>query len=354
MNHSQRQVAMFVRDFQMAHKRSPKCREVSNALNIGTTQAWKILKLLNANGVIVWDREREKGSQNSSLTLMPSGTPYDDSADELIPVQRNTGMIRVRSVDGELVLTFNDIADGLQRPTASIRNAYSANKSQWLDNETRVSEFQTPSGEQMVRLFTVRGAMRFCRHVGGERSDALFNHLLDLFEQERNGQQRTPQSFSSEQMIQAIYGLMDRLAVKTIDAENQVNNVKRQQEQMQSQQAELRRDIDVVKNIVSGIDAKELGRQARQEYKDHERQLSAERNEVHILVDAVVARAKKTQGPIAANYDNHQKVWRKTHNHVHASKKDDYALEDCQSAKEFLRGILRSLGGNPAASLFDF
>jgi hypothetical protein len=102
-----------------------------------------------------------------------------------LPIARTTELITVRSADGREVFTFKDMAAGLQAREGTVRQAFSANSDKWESGETGVSEILTPSGTQEVRWFTARGAMRFCRHVKSGRSDALFTHLLDIWDAQR-------------------------------------------------------------------------------------------------------------------------------------------------------------------------
>lgn len=105
--------------------------------------------------------------------------------DEL-PIIKKTEMLTVRQVNDRQVFTYQDLAGGFQVEPSVVRRQFARHSEAWSPDETGVSQIDTPSGSQDVRWFTARGAMRFCRYIKSGRSDALYNHLLDLWEAERN------------------------------------------------------------------------------------------------------------------------------------------------------------------------
>lgn len=102
-----------------------------------------------------------------------------------LPIIATTEMITVRKLDDRQVFTYQDLARALSVDVTRPKQAFSRHKSAWALDETGEYQIDTPSGTQTVRWFTARGAMRFCRYVKSGRSDALYNHLLDLWERER-------------------------------------------------------------------------------------------------------------------------------------------------------------------------
>jgi hypothetical protein len=102
-----------------------------------------------------------------------------------LPILKTTEMLTVRQSEGRQVFTYQDLAEGFAVSPVRLRNQYSRNIEAWSADETDVYQNGTPSGTQETRYFTARGAMRFCRYIKSGRSDALYNHLLDLWEQER-------------------------------------------------------------------------------------------------------------------------------------------------------------------------
>ena len=102
-----------------------------------------------------------------------------------LPILKTTSMITVRDLSGRPVYTYQDVAQAMSVEVARPRQQFSRNADNWLEGETGVYQIDTASGSQAVRWFTARGAMRFCRFVKSERADALYNHLLDLWEAER-------------------------------------------------------------------------------------------------------------------------------------------------------------------------
>lgn len=102
-----------------------------------------------------------------------------------LEIAGNTGMLPYRVVNGQKVFVFADIAGALGVGQDAIRRQFSRNAGGWESGETGLGHFASPSGIQETRWFNARGAMRFCRHTKSGNSDALFNHLLDLWERER-------------------------------------------------------------------------------------------------------------------------------------------------------------------------
>jgi hypothetical protein len=102
-----------------------------------------------------------------------------------LPILKTTEMLTVRQSEGRQVFTYQDLAEGFAVSPVRLRNQYSRNIDAWSADETDVYQNGTPSGTQETRYFTARGAMRFCRYIKSGRSDELYNHLLDLWEQER-------------------------------------------------------------------------------------------------------------------------------------------------------------------------
>lgn len=102
-----------------------------------------------------------------------------------LPILRTTEMLTVRAIAGRQVFTYQDLAEGFQVEPARVRNAFARHSDAWNQGETDVYQFETGAGGRDTRWFTARGAMRFCRYIKSGRSDALYNHLLDLWEKER-------------------------------------------------------------------------------------------------------------------------------------------------------------------------
>lgn len=112
-----------------------------------------------------------------------------------LPVIRQTEMIAIRQ-DGEReVVTFEDLGRALDVNPESLRQAFRRNRDQWNGDdttdcnavETWTVTVSSPNGLRDVRVFSFRGAARFARHTKSPRADALYNHMLDLLEAERNG-----------------------------------------------------------------------------------------------------------------------------------------------------------------------
>jgi hypothetical protein len=97
-------------------------------------------------------------------------------------IVRHSGLINIREHEGRPVHLVADLAEALQVDPARVRQAFKRNIEDWNPGETGVCHFDTPSGLQESRWFSHRGAMRFCRCIKSGRADALFNHLLDLWE----------------------------------------------------------------------------------------------------------------------------------------------------------------------------
>lgn len=163
------------------------------------------------------------------------------------PVLKQTDLLTVRTMDGRQVFTYQDLAEGFQVEAARIRQAFSRNADAWDQGETGVYHFDTPSGTQEVRWFTARGAMRFCRHVKSGRSDALYNHLLDLWEAER--QPRADRDPLSEvdrvagmmgQMLPALAGHLTTLATEQAAIRERVEAVEARQAATDPREIEVR------------------------------------------------------------------------------------------------------------------
>lgn len=176
-----------------------------------------------------------------------------------LPVLRKTDMITVRNAGGRQAFTYQDMADALQVTEKHLRDRFSRNKDAWKDAvnygtpsdeaETFTVDLDTPGGVQQIRIFTPRGAMRFCRYVKSGRSDQLFNHLLDLWEAEKGMKQAPVRNAISEidrmagmmnQMIPVITGRISEISTKAIELEDRVNAVEATQKNLDPREIEVR------------------------------------------------------------------------------------------------------------------
>lgn len=140
------------------------------------------------------------------------GRTENEREANLVPILRNTGLITVRDANGHQAFTVNDIAEALEIRSEHVRARYSENRESWGQDETFVFSVPTPAGMREVRVFTARGAMRFCRFIKSERSDILFNHLLDLWEAERSGEKRLVDSEALAAILGELKDLRERVS----------------------------------------------------------------------------------------------------------------------------------------------
>ena len=160
-------------------------------------------------------------------------------------IKGRTELLPYRELNERKVFAYADIAEGLQVDPAIVRRQYTRNAEAWSPDETGVGHFDTPSGAQEIRWFTARGAMRFCRYVKSGRSDALFNHLLDLWESERAS--ATPAPISSADMAKTLQAFMQASLARTIEInqelntiDTRINAVEERQKQVDPQEIESR------------------------------------------------------------------------------------------------------------------
>lgn len=104
---------------------------------------------------------------------------FDD--EPVLPVARSSNMLTARSVNGQEVFTYRDIATGFQVDEVTVRQAYNNNKNKWGAGETFLSNISIGGLSREMRLFTAAGTLRFCRHIFSGRSDEMFQHIRDYW-----------------------------------------------------------------------------------------------------------------------------------------------------------------------------
>jgi len=174
-----------------------------------------------------------------------------------LPILKTTEMITVREVSGRQAFTYQDMADALQVDPALIRKQYSRNADSWIQGETDVCLFDTGAGDREIRYFTTRGAMRFCRYVKSGRSDQLFNHLLDLWEEERNETSIAPRNTIAE-LDAALNAITYKIAPKVVEMDTRLSQV--EEHCKQTNPLEIERRMHFLKNtskvLVAGTKGK--------------------------------------------------------------------------------------------------
>lgn len=122
-------------------------------------------------------------------------------------VSEHTEYFQLRSFGGRRVMTVQDIADGFQVDKNLVEKAFSVHRAAWVENilrehsamreadsfkfssvpqnvETLLSPVATTSGVRHIRLFTLRGAMRFAFYLQSGVVEQVRSHILDLLEKE--------------------------------------------------------------------------------------------------------------------------------------------------------------------------
>lgn len=241
-----------------------------------------------------------------------------------LTIKGRTELLPYRELNERKVFTYADLAEGLQVDQARVRNQFSRNASAWDADETGV--YQIGTGAE-TRWFTARGAMRFCRYVKSGRSDALFNHLLDLWESERSG------SLAPRDPITEI----DRFAAMMTQLVPAINQ-----------------RLIAVENATKDLDPAKLAEDAAEIAAQRKRELEEMRGDLHKLVHMIVRRAKSLpeEDSMAKSWSHPSKVWPPVHRHVGVSRLDAYTHADqFEKAIQFARNTLRLLGEEPPVQL---
>lgn len=171
-----------------------------------------------------------------------------------LPVVRTTEYLKVREAEGRQVFTYEDLAEGFKVEPARIRQAFSRNSGAWACAETDVYQIDTGAGQREARWFTARGAMRFCRYVKSGRADALYNHLLDLWEAERAAG-TAPASRDAVTEVDRLAGMMGQFlpafAGKVADMDTRIAKVEEVQRITDPREIERRmRYLDTCKSLL--------------------------------------------------------------------------------------------------------
>jgi excisionase family DNA binding protein len=102
---------------------------------------------------------------------------------DLMPVLAQRDDMRIVEVEGQPVVTARDLARALEyRQEWAIHNLYNRNKESFTEKDVGVINLMTPSGEQQVRYFTKRGALKVCMKSNQPRAVAVQEMLIDLYE----------------------------------------------------------------------------------------------------------------------------------------------------------------------------
>ncbi|WP_027363995.1 BRO family protein [Desulfotruncus alcoholivorax] len=120
---------------------------------------------------------------------------------DLLPVLAQAGELAVVSVDGQPVVTANVLAKALgYAHERSVRILFNRNKDSFKEMErqcdyshkgginmtppydTGVVNLTTPGGEQQVRFFTKRGALKICMKSNQLKAIQVQEMLIDLYE----------------------------------------------------------------------------------------------------------------------------------------------------------------------------
>jgi prophage antirepressor-like protein len=124
--------------------------------------------------------------------------------EEMLPVLAQEGDLAVVSVDGQPVVTARALARALgYADERSVHRIYNRNKESFTERDsfkergyqidsplgnselkydTGVVKLTTPSGEQQVRYFTKRGALKICMKSNQPKAVMVQEMLIDLYE----------------------------------------------------------------------------------------------------------------------------------------------------------------------------
>ena len=115
----------------------------------------------------------------------------------LLPVLAQREDMRIVEVDGQPVVTARDMARALEyADERSVHRIYNRNKDSFRERghqfdspyDTGVVNLTTPSGDQMIRYFTKRGALKVCMKSNQPKAVAVQEALIDLYEQVERGE----------------------------------------------------------------------------------------------------------------------------------------------------------------------
>jgi hypothetical protein len=244
-----------------------------------------------------------------------------------LSIKGRTELLPYREVNERKVFAYADIAEGLQVEPSIVRRQYARNAEAWNPDETGVSQIDAPSGTQEIRWFTARGAMRFCRYVKSGRSDALFNHLLDLWEAERSGVAIKRDPISE----------IDRFAAMMSQVVPAIND-----------------RLILVENAQKALDPHKLVSDSATAVIAHQKVMGELRGQLKTLVNLVVSSAKKRppEDLIAKAWNHHAKVYPLIHSQVGVGALSDYAtVEQANHGIELARHMLAHLGAKIPSQL---
>lgn len=134
----------------------------------------------------------------------------------VLPVLAEIGDVRIVDAgDQQPVVTARDLARALgYRQEWAVHNLYNRNKESFAERDVGVIKMMTPSGEQWVRYFTKRGALKVCMKSNQPKAIQVQELLIDLFEQVERGRLVPVQQFN------ALAQQVDRLAQQLEQATN--------------------------------------------------------------------------------------------------------------------------------------